>query len=219
MRVPSDKITIYAQTSGSNAGTPPTLKSLTYHARDWFNSFLVNPTTVTATQIATVRTVAENVVALAILPRLSTQEEQARALAGKEPLSKDYFYDSAYYSTTGGSGGSAPPAGTSTRYQDPQINPVNQLPPIVTVAMLAIDERSAQRWATINGTAMPDLDTAENLFTDSTKLFDDPTTTDTAGDGDLDKLQTFLTKQKLTYRLFSANVAIRGAKWSRQQTN
>ncbi len=138
-------------------------------------------------------------------------------------LSKDYFYAvPPAIQPRERLGKSRAPASAGTAdawYQDPQINPVNQLPPIVTVAMLAIDERSAQRWATINGTAMPDLDTAENLFTDSTKLFDDPTTTDTAGDGDLDKLQTFLTKQKLTYRLFSANVAIRGAKWSRQQTN
>jgi uncharacterized protein (TIGR02599 family) len=199
LKVPSENITIYNQTSGGT-GSPVNLH---YTQRDWFTNFLTN----SSAGPTTVRVLAENVVALIILPRLSSQDEQRRAAAGQPPLAANYFYDS-----TALSGGSA-----ST--QDPEINPTNQLPPVVQVAMIAIDEASAARWAAQNGPAMPDLDSADKLFTDSRQLFDDPTTP-APGDGDLSKLETYLTaKQKLTCRVFSAAVAIHAAKWSRTQTN
>ena len=45
-----------------------------------------------------------------------------------------------------------------------------------------------------------------------------PFTASSALDADLQTLEHTLVAQKLTYRIFSTNVSIRGAKWSRVQT-
>jgi hypothetical protein len=56
------------------------------------------------------------------------------------------------------------------------------------------------------------------LFQNSLLLEDDPATS-VPGDGDLSKLEQMLRDRKLTYRTFISNVTVRGAKWSRAQTN
>ncbi|MDR3402985.1 MAG: Verru_Chthon cassette protein C [Chthoniobacter sp.] len=190
-----------------------------------------------------VRVLAENVITLIILPRLSKGDEDYRAKTQGSVqaamLSPQYIYDSfpilpALYNpgaVPGSDGG--------------MINPKNQLPPILTVTMVAVDERSAQRLAdtyctgaqsqaqhahgsqrvTGSGSEMlMGLDQAagkvnppviyQNLFTDATRLEDNPNTA-TPGDGDLYDLERVLTNEKCTYRVFTSNVSIRGAKWSR----
>ncbi len=214
MRVPSEKVYIYNRTSGLSGANSA---NLTYAGKEWFNNFLINPVSPTAANPTTVRVIAENVISLILLPHLSPKDEKDRLTNNlTEPLCRDYYYDSTYFNSL--SSPSSPPASEAPRYSsnDPGINPTAQLPPVMQVAMIAIDEPSAQRLATINKTAMPDLDSTDNLFQDSTKLFDDPATPD-PGDGDLHKLEKFLINQKLSYRTFSAGVAIRGAKWSREQ--
>jgi uncharacterized protein (TIGR02599 family) len=47
-------------------------------------------------------------------------------------------------------------------------------------------------------------------------LLDDPATGD-PGDGDLHKLAKELVAMKLSYRIFTTDVSIRSAKWSREQ--
>jgi uncharacterized protein (TIGR02599 family) len=185
-----------------------------------------------------VRVLAENILTLIILPKLSKADEDARAIKQNSVaamLSPQYIDDSTLTLNPGANGGTDPGA----------INPKNQLPPILTVTMVALDDRSAQRMAdkychnaeTIiqnshggSATGTPSemlmgMDAAANkvsvnystLFTDATKLEDDPNTTQ-PGDGDLYQLERVLTNEKCTYRIFTSNVSIRGSKWSRIQT-
>src|SRR5207244_2432555 len=119
-----------------------------------------------------VHLLAENIVALVLLPRLAAAEEKEREKLGKPMLAAKYRYDS------------------TTSNADPEINPKNQLPPVVQVTMVAIDEASAIRLADRFGTGAPNLQTS-TLFQDATKLEDDRSTP-TAGDGDLNTLQTTL---------------------------
>ena len=175
---PSNSLSIYNFTSG---------KAATYTAKDWFSAAL--PTSAVAPVATTpppppllAHALADNVIALVVLPKLSKKDETS---TGKT-LSKDYSYDS-----------------TSTD-TDPDINPKSQLPPIVQVTLVAIDEISAARMA--NGLTPPALDASlDAIFLNSTKF-----------DADLVTLQKTLTDQRISYRVFTSNVSIRGAKWSRK---
>lgn len=175
-----------------------------------------------------VRVLAENVVTLVILPKLSKADEEYRAArqnAAAAMLSPRYIYDSSLTLNPGANGGTDPGA----------INPKNQLPPILNVTMVAIDERSAERLAdkycvgATQGAPSPSqaalgLDVAaskanpsvnySSLFTDAAQL-EDNVATSQAGDGDLSDLERVLTHEGCTYRIFTTNVSIRGAKWSR----
>jgi uncharacterized protein (TIGR02599 family) len=101
-------------------------------------------------------------------------------------LTTDYTYD------TAGDGAIA----TQTASE-------HQLPPYIEVTMVAIDEVSARRLE--NGTAPPDLGL--------TGLFQ----TASSYEADLEKLRKYLSDndRKINYRIFTANVSIQGAKWSR----
>ncbi len=150
----------------------------TYTGKDWFTGALKPPTSLAVP--LPYHVLAENVVALVFLPKLAKREETT---TGKV-LSPDYTYDSTLTKT------------------DPVINPKSQLPPIVQVTLVAIDEISADRAA--NGSSPPAFNASlDSLFTDSTKL-----------EADLASLQDTLTNQKIGYRVFTNSVSIRGAKWS-----
>ena len=170
---PSNSLNIYSYTSGKPA----------YAAKDWFSAAL--PTSAVAPIAGAtpllVHALADNVIALVVLPKLSQKEDPTGT-----KLSTDYSYDS-----------------TSTN-SNPDINPKSQLPPVVQVTLVAIDEISAARMA--NGLTPPALDASLDAgFLDSTKF-----------DADLVTLQKTLTDQRISYRVFTSNVSIRGAKWSRK---
>ena len=154
-----------------------------YAGREWFSASLplaTQPPAVLPT--SPTRVLAENIVALILRPRLSKKEEET---TGKN-LSKNYFYDS------------------TVTDSDPDINPKSQLPPIIQVTMVAIDEASANRIA--NGSTRPAFDLQlDTLFLDTTKF-----------DADLTTLQTALSDQRISFRVFTSSVSIRGAKWSRK---
>lgn len=152
-----------------------------------------------------VRVLAENIVALVILPRLSQVDELARN--GKPALSPNYDYDSTLVSNH--TPAINPP--------DPDINPKHQLPPVLQVVMVAIDERSAERIASQHEDE-PDLGIqTDDLFQNAALLHDDPATP--KADGDLKTLEERLMAAHAKFRIFSTTVAIRGAKWSRAQSN
>jgi uncharacterized protein (TIGR02599 family) len=153
------------------------------------------------------RMLAENIIALIILPKLSKQDQDYRLQNSKTPnyLSPNYIYDSTLVTN---------PPNPKTGTNDPGgVNPKNQLPPIVQVTMIAIDERSAQRFVDRYG-KLPVIGPAPgSLFTGSSQNLEVPVT------GDLAVYEQQLINMGLTYRIFSTNVSIRGAKWSRAQTN
>jgi uncharacterized protein (TIGR02599 family) len=167
---------------------------------NWF-SIALNHTSVPK------RTVAENIIALIILPKLSKQDEEYRkGKSGYIPyLSPNYIYDSTK---------TVNPPGTPG-LDSGGINPKNQLPPIVHVTMVAIDDRSAARFVdrSADGQPIPFGPLQGAKFTTHSENMEVP------GTGDLAQYEKELIAMGLTYRIFSTNVSIRGAKWSRAQTN
>jgi uncharacterized protein (TIGR02599 family) len=172
----------------------------------WFSDF-------TAGSNRPVRVLAENIVALVILPRLSVaDEEQWRRKNGRPAPSlapNKYQYDS----TSVGPNGS-----------DPLLNTFNQLPPVLQVVMVAIDEVSAQRLqddpqygndAKLGIGYDPDPFSGRTLF-ENPNLLEDQSS---GIPGDISRLEKILTSRKASYRVFATNVSIRGAKWSRSQSN
>lgn len=133
-----------------------------------------------------VRSVAENVIALVVWPRLSVQDDPE----GDE-ISDDFRYDSRTTEPWSGS---------------PLRQPVqaHQLPPNVQIAMVVIDEDSAKR-LDLQGTQQSVIQSA------LAGLFDGPVS-DYATD--LQALESRLTAEKIGYRVFSTTVALREAKWS-----
>lgn len=202
-RQPSEQMSVY----NTNLLTPTT---------DWFATALASTSPPT-------RVLAENIVALVMLPKLSREEQDARTALGRVPLSPSYIHDSVSTTTATGPYGATPVnpgvGANSLSTTDPTdaaaINPKNQLPPIVQVIMVAIDERSAQRWVALPGNAA--LTTfgpaTTTLFKTGSANLEVPVT------GDLAVYEKQLVQQKLTYRIFNTNVIIRGAKWSRAQSN
>ena len=103
-----------------------------YHAMTWFSS-LIYPTGFSAGGGSRpVSVAAENIVALIILPRLSPGDEKVGNY-NDGSLSPSYLYDS-----------TAAAATQSTT--DPNLNPKNQLPPVLQVTMVAVDEGSFARF-------------------------------------------------------------------------
>ena len=141
---------------------------------DWFTK----PLALTG-DMRPVRTLAENIVALVVLPKRTKGDQTAQGLS---LLTTTYEYD------TRDTGNKAA---------------LNQLPPLLEVVMVAIDEPSAQRLG--NTETAPDLGQAE-LFKSYQKADDLRE--------DLAKLEQILTEKRLNYRVFRADVPIKTAKWS-----
>ena len=160
---PSNKLTIYSKTSGIP----------TYSGHEWFaDSINATP--------PSVHVLAENVIALVLLPKLSKLEDPSGI-----KLAPNYAYDS-----------------TTSNTADPALDPKNQLPPIVQITMVAIDDVSAVRVS--NGATTPSFDALLDTVFRSAKDYE----------SDLATLQMALTQRKVNYRVFTSNVSIRGAKWS-----
>jgi uncharacterized protein (TIGR02599 family) len=151
---------------------------------------------------------AENIIALVILPKPSKADidkwnssggakYDETSLVGKT----SYTYDTC-----------SPPA---SRMADPRLNPKNQLPPVVQVSMVAIDEASAIR--------MTDTDN-QDLLQKLGQLFQAPPklNSDLIGDPPdpkTESLTEYLVRKHINYRVFTSDVGIRGAKWSTETTN
>jgi uncharacterized protein (TIGR02599 family) len=215
--------------------------------RDWFEHSLG-----ITTSSRPVRVMAENVLALIFLPKLSTVDENARQAQGYTGvLAPEYTYDSTTAPPTANQG-TAPTVGSthnpcsgsmnpSTNTLDASgVDPRNQLPPEIQVIMIAIDERSAQRLIdltnagaslpTRSSTSLSDPTLGGIYSSGGTQLFTTALTgspnnyTNQLGNAetantDLYMFTQALVSMKLTYRIFATDVTIRGAKWSRAQTD
>ncbi len=93
---------------------------------------------------------------------------------------------------------------SSVSRPDPAIDSKNQLPPTVQVTLVALDELSALRVA--NEANQPVLVPGmDKLFLSTAAKYSE----------DLTTLETGLAQKRLSYRVFTTQVSIRGAKWSR----
>ena len=135
-----------------------------------------------------VHQLASNVIALIVLPRSTSAD--AAAAGAADPITSvitNYEYDTR--------------ANTAATIH-------NQLPPIVEVAMVAIDETSAARLLPNTVTQPSVIQTAlttSNRFKTAANL-----------DSDLSALETDLSDNHINYRVFRTLVPLRNSKWSSQ---
>ena len=140
------------------------------------------------------RVMADNVIALVILPKLSEKDRDPAAPDKIGTLAPEYQYDSWRVLKK-----DAGTVGDANSVRD------NKLPPIVQVIMVAIDETSAVRLSTAS---VPDWTIRDKqLFTKVDKEADLL--------ADLALLEKRLQDDKVNYRVFSTDVVIRSSKWSK----
>jgi uncharacterized protein (TIGR02599 family) len=167
---PSNDLNLFSFTSGNPD----------YAKNDWYLASL------NTTVNRPVHFLADNVVALVFVPKLSPQED-----ASQTELAPTLIYDS------------------TQKNPNPAINPKNQLPPVIQVTMIAMDEPSAIRLS--HGSTMPNLGLS-SLFVSGSGAAAKVAT-------DLQTLQTTLTNLHVNYRVFTTDVVIHGAHWSTEETN
>ena len=204
---PSESLSLYTRETNLNdsSASNGTGGNAAYKDKTWFTDAMGQPGAQYETDGQTPRPVhvlAENVVALVLLPKL-TKEDQNPTYTDAS-LSPTYLYDSTLTANP-----SAP--------LDKNTNPKNQLPALVQVTMVAVDEATYNR-VLGRSTQAPSLTTGSG-----TPLFQTVgDTTNAANPGyakDLQTLQTTLQNLHLTYRVFTTTVSIKAAKWSRDQTD
>lgn len=131
----------------------------------------------------------DNIIALIIRPEVAAQDASLLGLTNSYSLTTDYAYDS----RAGRTGISA--------------LQFAQLPPMLRVIMVAVDEKSAARLTT--GTTPPDdFKLNASWFQSPAKL-----------DEDLAALEEQLIKAKVDFRIFNQVIPLRGAKFSAKQEN
>jgi len=132
------------------------------------------------------RSVAENVIALVVWPRLSSLDD-----SNGTQISGDYSYDSRTTAAWTG----APPK---------QPVQASQLPPNLQVTMVVIDEANSKRLE--NGSTPPSVitDALLGLFQDDVTQYDH----------ELQTLEGRLAVRGIKYRTFSSSISLKEAKWS-----
>lgn len=135
--------------------------------------------------------IADNIIALVIWPRLSMEDEPSGT-----SIAPNYSYDS----RTAAAWSGTPPS---------QPVQAHQLPPMVQVTMVAIDEASAKRLE--NGSTPPAQITAALTDSSGVPLFAGPVT---SFEADLEKLKSNLISLHINYRVFTSFVALRESRWS-----
>ena len=128
------------------------------------------------------RPLAENIIALVIEPKRSDRP-------GATALAPRYEYDSRRFQKTNNS----------------RDETKHQLPPLVEVTMVAVDEQSVLRNEQINGGTLEEL-VRVGLFTNQSQY-----------ESDLAILERDLVDKRITYRVFNETVAIRSSKFSDPQ--
>ncbi|MEI6323612.1 MAG: Verru_Chthon cassette protein C [bacterium] len=178
---PTESLSIYNYTSANRAYT-----NIDWIGNSMMQSYASRPAHV----------LAENVIALILLPKLSPADINKWNALGSNyttaSLAPTYVYNSATNLN-------------ATVPIDPNLNSHNQLPPVVQVTLIAVDEQSVIRFPT----AVQNItNTYAGLFTDATQFTND-----------LGTVTSALNNAKINYRVFTTDVMIKGAKWSGSQTN
>jgi uncharacterized protein (TIGR02599 family) len=138
------------------------------------------------------RILSENIIALVLLPKLA---ERDRANPRQpDDLTDDYRYDSRDALDSN--------APTPLPLDAPR---KHQLPPIIEVVMIAIDEQSAARTQEQSGATPPGWMSGRFSTVQDVDRFEQ----------DLDTLQQELIDNRINARFFRAEVLLRSSKWSR----
>jgi uncharacterized protein (TIGR02599 family) len=178
---PTENLSVYNYTSGNR----------NYTNIDWISNSMANPTNRPA------HVLSENVIALIVLPKLSpTDVANMGSNYSVSSLAPNFIYDSSQ--------------NLNTNPIDANLNTHNQLPPVIQVTMVAVDETSAVRFANTYSNLM-----SANSPQGYANLFQSASNLST----DLTNLGSILAAKQINYRIFTTDVMIKGAKWSGSQTN
>lgn len=221
MMQPTSAMNIYKYTSGKpgmsvsdvlkmrNYGDPSATPRGAGTGREWFQMGLAGTAPKSQSDAQSLSHVlAENIISLTVLPKLSEQDLAANRGTIKEEekdivLAPDYYYHSAERGQY-----THPPAGL--------LNSKHQLPPVLQITMVAIDEVSAKRLGISNVNDDPFQVRAASFMTKASDykkdLLSEPGTTSS------NSLESRLQLKNVNYRIFTTNIYLRGAKWSKEQT-
>ena len=187
---PAERNGIYESTCELDSSTG--LAKFSYDLRWLAKLILVSPTPSTPLEK---QPLAENIISIALLPRLSPAQSTNPA-----ELTSDYSYDSRAWEPS------------SNKSEDSRHR--NQLPPLIELVLVAIDEPSAQRLAQLyggtDGSSPPFANGTVRAKVDLDTLFKDPTKLE----ADILTLEDGLNKLQVSYRVFRTTVAMHGAKWT-----
>ncbi|PTX97377.1 hypothetical protein DB346_20485 [Verrucomicrobia bacterium LW23] len=179
---------------------------------DWF----------TKTAVSNSRIVAENVIALVVLPMLSEREDVPTGAGKGVSIAPNYCYNSrvGFNQATDTNWPSATPPfpgdsfthypasgapGTASRH--------HQLPPLVRVVMVVIDEASALKLQGSLTTIPPAIDFRSlALFRDASRLREDIQAVEDICNAKPGNLTN--NRLRLNYRVFTSDLIIQAAKWS-----
>ena len=165
----------------------------------WFTDGLFSVNSIWNTQIEpakdktffrTVRPVAENIIAMIILPREAEGSNKNKKI---DSLSPNYLYDTRRWQW------SNPKAELSVKSR-------HQLPPIIDISFIAVDDTSFATFATRTGIKGVEGDpklVSDDLFIKADKF-----------NADLDEVEIKLKKLGLEYRVFSTTIRLRESKWT-----
>lgn len=204
---PARQLAIYQYTSGKDPGSGK-LRNESYNGIEWIrDGFGTNGPEAGA------RTLADNVIALILVPRLPRAEEisvDGGNDADFSPLAPRYAYNSRSAAPQSSDDPAQPEQTSGSAPANRSLNPFNQLPPLMQATLIAIDEVSAQKI----GLDKDDADFFElsKRFRDTRRLTKDLSSIDP----DDDSLVNLLNSKRIHYRTFTTTVPLRAAKWSRE---
>jgi uncharacterized protein (TIGR02599 family) len=188
---PTEQLNVYA--SAYNIGDANASNLM-----DWFLKPINGGTGATS---PVVRSIADNIVALILMPKAAAGDVTQDGLAAQNNVSPDYNYNSRINL-------SAPLPNNPPSQSVYPYTQQHQLPPIVSVTMVAIDEPSAAHIGNLTGSAPPTLwGNADAPFTTVAQYTQDIAHL-------INDLQNNSYKVKINYRVFRADIPIRAAKWN-----
>lgn len=168
--------------------SPPAEKNTIYNddKGQWFASAGIETTTEENPENrGLTRPIADNIVAMAILPQI----EDNPAGNANSVFETKLSYDSLISDAGSGQGNQ------------------HRLPPLVKVILVAIDERSADRLSQAGGGETPPFGTEVSSILNGDGMRTDINSA-------MEDIAKILRERRVNYRVFSATVALRGAKWS-----
>jgi uncharacterized protein (TIGR02599 family) len=187
---PAERNGIYESTCELDA------QGLAKYAYDlgWLGRLILSAPSDPAQPLLEKQPLAENIITMALLPRLSPFQSTKL-----NELTSDFSYDSRRWEDTSMS-------------SDARLR--NQLPPLIELVVVSIDEPSAQRLAAqyggTDGSSPPFANGTVRAAVDLDALFKDPTKLE----DDIKSLEDGLASLHVSYRIFRTSVAMHGAKWT-----
>jgi hypothetical protein len=184
-------------------------------AKTWNDWFVSNAATSS-------RVLAENVIALVLLPKLPQREDDPNGAGKGVSLAPNYNYNSRIPlgevtdpSWSGADPPFPPDQFTAYRADGSQIKASrhHQLPPTMRVTMVVIDEASASRLQGSSAGVPKAIDLgAASLFTDAHNVDADVQAVEDICNAKVGNITG--NRQRLNYRVFNTEIIMREAKWS-----